>query len=92
MIEGSFIPGLIRSEDGGTVSRNKVWWEYYRGATLTQVMEKYRISKEAAMQALGVYDLDKEPPAANTNPHLRRAWERECRRLNPKAWEMKKAL
>ena len=68
--------------------------DYYKQSfTFQEVKAKYHRYPEAElMKVLHIYDLAKEPPAPNTNAHLQRAWERECRRLNPRAWAKRKAL
>lgn len=65
--------------------------DYYKsGLTFRQVLHKYRrYDRKDIVKILGLYELDAEPePERKTSMgRFPQEWERECRRLNPKAWE-----
>lgn len=68
---------------------------FLAGKSPEQVGREFGVPAEKVRTTLGIYDLSTEPPKPDKwckDKKLRNAWEAECRRLNPKAWEMKKAL
>jgi len=64
--------------------------------TLRWMMRKYCMyTEEEIREAIGIYDLSQEPLKREDysimTAEMRQEWERECRRLNPKAWSGRKA-
>lgn len=89
----------MRRKDGIVpieILRVQINRDYYQlHMTLNEIFRKYRrYDPEDIKGILGVYDLANEPEPANEtttmNVKMRREWNAECRRLNPKAWERKR--
>jgi len=73
-----------------TLLQKQINDDYYKyGLTLRQVLYKYRrYDRKEIINILGLYDLEDEPDKSEHSwGSFSARWERECRRLNPKAWE-----